>query len=246
MAPCAHLRDSPAAMHAPPHAAGSALATATLALVLTASCGGASSGAPASSPAQSHARQRTTPAPAAADRDKDRDSCLLYGTGYLVAASAPAGWRILCGDELPPGRSELAVVVPAGASRIAEPFMYFVAEALPAGKTLDQFVAAENQRVRASAPGAADAPTVTASGELQAGDGEQVPVWRYSQPSSGRCELTAFAPHGGVVLLVSVTARTPRALDALRGPFRQLVGATRFVTGNVQVDGQRGSAPARP
>jgi len=77
------------------------------------------------------------------------DACLLFGSGYAMTLDPLPGWRVLCGDEAPPDRHEIALMLPVGADEndVQPPFMYVVVENKYPDEDIDTFIAAENRSI---------------------------------------------------------------------------------------------------
>ena len=167
------------------------------------------------------------------------EGCLLFGEGYSFTLSPPKGWVARCGDELPAGRSELALLLPLQREQqaeIAPPLMYVSASVIRPGQTLEGAIAAENDRIAMVASASPHtAPTVTPHAALRLGDGTPAPVWRYEQPATQRFEITAFAAQGSVLLFISALGGSPEAVTALEGDFTKLVAGIHPISTNVTI-----------
>ncbi|MFO0547675.1 MAG: hypothetical protein U0271_04755 [Polyangiaceae bacterium] len=161
----------------------------------------------------------------------DREACLIVGEGYLITVTPPKGWRALCGDELPAGRRELAIVLPEGSSTepLTPPFMYLGLDAKPASTTLATFIADGNdQIVQGMTQSGQKPPAITAHDSLTIYDGTAAPVWLYALPSSHRFEETSFSAFGDKVVMVSLLTSEGAQLGSLERPFADLVASLRF------------------
>jgi len=164
------------------------------------------------------------------------DPCLLFGTGYsFTLGPPPAGFRVLCGDEVPEGHDELALVLPSGDAEAAEaPFMYVTVGPKEGGESLQDFIAAQNRQL-AGGFDSSSPLTVAAHGELSVGDGTMAPVWEYAHAPSHRYELMAFAAYGDVVVYIALDAPTHEQLAATERSFAELVRSMHFLSTNVEV-----------